>query len=112
MSEDRDGRRKPATSDPSYPYLQQPAIPVYGEPLRPGVHHAGPRLVPRQCIRSGLRLHSVLDVDQGDPRHLIPQYLPALDDNNPAKTCRRCSLPQAHVAPVAIGMLIFARCGR
>ena len=46
MSEYRDGRQKPATSDPSYPYLQHRAIPVYGEALRPGVHHAGPRLIP------------------------------------------------------------------
>ena len=85
MSDDRDGRRKPATSDPSYPYLQQPAIPVYGEALRPGVHHAGPRLVPgirpvanaplRGCYWLGKKLtsplYTVLDVDQGDPHKLI-----------------------------------------
>ena len=86
MSDDRDGRRKPATSDPSYPYLQHPAIPAYGEALRPGVHgHAGPWLVSvtgpvansplRGRVRLGKRLTSPLytdlDVDQGDPQQLI-----------------------------------------
>lgn len=71
MSDDRDGRRKPATSDPSYPYLQQPAIPAYGEALRPGVSDAGLRLVSRQCIRPSSPLHPGLEMDQGDPQQVI-----------------------------------------